>query len=134
VSRYGLNRAGWSTRIMRNEEELIARLGSIGFEAIEPEQMSMREQIAAFASASIVVGPSGSGMFNTIFCHPGTKIIDLQSESQWIYSYTGMYASLGLRYGIFVGKAETPDGQPVHRPWQVNIEALMVRLRTFLAN
>jgi len=41
-------------------------------------------------------------MYNTMFCHPGTKVIDIQSEDHWIYSYTGMYASLELNYGIFV--------------------------------
>jgi len=132
ISRYGINADGWSTRVMRNEAELIARLATLGFEAIEPENMPVEDQIAAFASAAIVVGPSGSGMFNSIFCHPGTKLIDIQSEPQWIYSYTGMYSSLGLRWGIFVGKADVIPDQPHHRPWDVNIDALIVRVEAFL--
>jgi capsular polysaccharide biosynthesis protein len=132
VSRFGLNAAGWSTRIMVNEAELIARLSAIGFDIVEPERLSVREQIETFSSASTVVGPSGSGLFNTVFCHPGTKIVDIQSEPQWIYSYAGMYASLGLNYGIFIGKADPNDKAPVHRRWSVNIDALLHRLATFL--
>lgn len=132
VSRRSLNSEGWSTRIMANESELISRLSAAGFDIIEPERIPVREQIQTFSSASIVVGPSGSGLFNTVFCHPGTQIVDIQSEPQWIYSYAGMYASLGLNYGIFIGKSDPSDRAPVHRRWSVNIDALMGRLATFL--
>jgi len=131
VSRLNLNQAGWSTRVMVNEGELIERLAGIGFEIVTPEHLSVREQIAAFAAADLVVGPSGSNMYNTMFCRPGTKVIDIQSEPQWIYSYTGMYSSLGLDYGIFVGKCDPADTRPVHRRWAVNIEALISRIASF---
>ena len=133
VSRLSLNKAGWSTRIMANEAELIATLKAMGFDIIEPERLSIQEQIKAFSSASIIVGPSGSGLFNTMFCHPATKVIDIQSEPQWIYSYTGMYASLQLNYGIFVGKADPNDTKEVHRRWAVNIKALTDRIHSFMA-
>ena len=135
VSRFGLNKSGrGASRIMTNEAELIATLDAAGFDIIEPETMTVRAQIMAFSSASVIVGPSGSGLFNTMFCHPGTKIIDIQSEPQWIYSYTGMYGSLKLDWGIFVGKSDPADTKPVHRQFSVNIRALMARLRSFLAD
>lgn len=133
VSRRSLNKAGWSTRIMTNESEVIERLEAMGFDVIEPELIPVHDQIKAFSSASIIVGPSGSGLFNTMFCHPGTKVIDIQSEPQWIYSYTGMYSSLELNYGIFVGKADPQDSRPVHRRWTVNVDALVARIKSFLA-
>lgn len=131
VSRQKHNAAGWSTRVMVNEGELIARLEHMGFDIVEPERLDVKDQIATFAAADLVVGPSGSGMYNTLFCRPGTKVIDLQSERQWIYSYAAMYASLGLEYGIFVGKADPTDGNLVHRRWTVNIEALAARIHDF---
>ncbi len=131
VSRLSLNQGGWSTRVMENEPELIERLASLGFDIVTPEHLSVREQIAVFASATLVVGPSGSNMYNTMFCHPGTKVIDIQSEPQWIYSYTGMYSSLQLDYGIFVGRAEPDDLKPAHRRWRVNIDALVARIDSF---
>lgn len=129
VSRRDLTRTGrGSTRVMLNEDELIARLQSLQFDIVEPENLSVREQIQAFSSASMVVGPAGSGMFNTMFCHPGTKIIDIQSEPQWIYSYTGMYSSLRLDYGIFIGRPDPEDTNVVHRRFTVNIDALVSRI------
>jgi hypothetical protein len=134
VSRFALNQTGrGATRVMVNEEELIERLRSMDFDIVEPETLSVREQIMIFSSASIIVGPSGSGLFNTMFCHPGTKVIDIQSEPHWIYSYTGMYASLKLEYGIFLGKPDPLDTRPVHRVFTVNIEALVARVRSFMA-
>jgi capsular polysaccharide biosynthesis protein len=133
ISRLGLNKAGWSTRIMVNEGELIPRLETMGFDIVEPENLTVRDQIKTFSSASVVVGPSGSGLFNTMFCHPGTKVIDIQSEPQWIHSYTGMYASLQLPYGIFVGRADPADTKSFHRKWAVNIDALTARVRAFIA-
>jgi hypothetical protein len=133
VSRLGLNKAGWSTRIMVNEKEVIGRLKAMNFDIIEPENLSVQDQILTFSSASIIVGPSGSGLFNTMFCHPGVKVIDIQSEPQWIYSYTGMYSSLKLEYGIFVGRPDPADTKPVHRRWTVNTDALVNRVRTFMA-
>ena len=132
VSRLGLNRSGrGATRTMLNEEELITRLEGMGFETIEPETMTVQDQIMAFSSASMIVGPSGSGLFNVMFCHPGTKVIDIQSEHHWIYSYTGMYASLKLEYGIFIGRPDTEDTKPVHRRFTVNIDALCERILSF---
>ncbi len=135
VSRLGLNLSGrGADRIMTNEPELIARLEHIGFETIEPERMTVQDQILAFSSASLVVGPSGSGLFNSMFCHPGTKFIDIQSEPQWIHSYTGMYSSLELEYGIFIGKPDPADKKLVHRRFSVNIEALVARIRAFIGD
>lgn len=133
VSRLSYSKDGLSTRVMVNEGQLIARLKAMSFDIIEPEKLSVRDQIKAFSSASMVVGPSGSGFFNTIFCHPGTKLIDIQSEPDWIYCHAGMYSSMQLNYGIFVGKVDPADPRPVHRRWAVNIDALIARIKAFMA-
>jgi len=58
-------------------------------------------------------------------------VIDIQSEHHWIYSYTGMYASLKLEYGIFIGRPDPEDTKPVHRRFTVNIDALCERILSF---
>jgi capsular polysaccharide biosynthesis protein len=134
VSRFALNQSGrGASRIMLNEGEVIVELQKMGFDIVEPENLSVQDQIKIFSSASVVVGPSGSGLFNTMFCHPATKVIDLQSEPHWIYSYTGMYSSLKLDYGIFVGRVDPEDKTPIHRQWTVNVDALVSRIKTFMA-
>lgn len=120
-----------STRVMRNEAELVERLVRLDFEVVAPETLSAVEQIQAFSSAEMVVGPSGSGMFNVVHCHPGTKIIDIESEPHWIHAHRSLFASCGLRYGIFVGNAIDRNFEEHHKSWTVNINALISRIRSF---
>lgn len=132
LSRLGQARRGASTRRMLNEAELATAVAALGFEVIEPEQLSPAEQIAAFGAADIVVGPAGSAMFNVVFCRPGTKVLDIESEANWIYAHTGLFASCQARYGLFVAEVDASDPAPAHRRFQVDIPALIARLTQFL--
>lgn len=120
-----------SSRVLLNEPELIDRLVELDFRIITPEKLSVAEQIREFSSAEMVVGPSGSGMFNTVFCHPGTKVIDLESEPHWIHAHRCLFASCGMRHGIFVGSAVNRDFKVHHQPWKVNIGALISQITAF---
>lgn len=120
-----------SSRRCVNENELCIALISSGFDIVVPDELSIFEQIAAFANADFVVGPAGAGMFNSVFCRPGTKLIDIESERHWIYAHCGLFSSLGLDFGIFWGNAISLDGEPnkIHRPFSVNVPALLSRIR-----
>jgi capsular polysaccharide biosynthesis protein len=131
VSRYSISKGSHSTRQMLNEGELISRLAAIGFAIVEPEELSFPELVQTFSGARMVVGPAGSGMFNVVFCRPGTKIVDIESEPHWVYAHAGLFASCGLRYGIFSGEVDPSDSQTVHRRWHVNVEALIDRVQSF---
>jgi capsular polysaccharide biosynthesis protein len=130
VSRLQQSKDG-STRCMRNESELVRRLYKVGFKIVQPEMLSVTEQIRAFSSAEMVVGPSGSGMFNVVFCHPGTKVIDIESEPHWIHAHRCLFSSCDLNYGIFVGKPVNKDFRQHHKPWSLNIDALLSRIAAF---
>jgi len=131
VSRRSASAARPNGRVMLNEEELIEHLQRVGFEIVEAEHLSAKEQIGVFASAGLIVGPSGSGMFNCVFCHPGAKVIDIESEPHWIFPHSSLFASSGLHYGIFEGRATDRDWTVHHKPWLVNIEALLERITAF---
>jgi len=132
LSRMGQARNGASTRLMLNEAELASAVAALGFEVIEPEQLSPAQQIAAFGSADVIVGPSGSAMFNVVFCRPGTKVLDIESEASWIYAHTGLFASCQTRYGLFVAEVDASDPAPVHRRFRVDVPAFIARLTQFL--
>ena len=130
VSRLSQKRGG-NGREMRNEPELVDRLVRMGFRAVCPETLSVVEQIALFSSAEMVVGPSGSGMFNIVFCRPGTKVIDIESEPHWIHAHRSLFASAGMRYGFVVGAAADKNFKQHHKPWSVNIEALIAQIKAW---
>jgi hypothetical protein len=131
ISRLGHVKSGGSTRIMVNEEQLIAALAAKGFEIIEPQYLPIEDQIRLFASAGLIVGPAGSALFNAVFCRPGTKLIDIESEPDWIYAHAGLFASCELRYGLFIGQTDPNDLKPVHKAWTVDIPALLDRIDVF---
>jgi len=117
-----------TTRRMRNESELIHALSAHGFEIVEPSKLSAAEQIRLFSSAGTVVGPSGSAMFNAVFCHPGTKLVDIESEPHWIHAHMCLFGSLGLDYGIFEASADDRNFEISHKPFTVDVEALLERV------
>ena len=124
--------SAWNGRAILNEAVLIERLLPLGFQIVVPGELSMVEQIRTFASAGMVVGGSGSALFNAVFCRPGTQLIDIESEIYWINAHLCLFSSAGLDFGIFVGKADTST-TAVHRPLTVDIDALVDRISRFAA-
>ncbi|HDR9135125.1 glycosyltransferase 61 family protein [Burkholderia sp. SIMBA_043] len=118
-------------RVMQNEGELIQALESHGFEIVEPSRLSALEQIRLFSSANMIVGASGSAMFNAVFCHPGTKLVDIESEPHWIHAHMCLFGSLGLNYGIFEGETYDRDFGAAHKPFSIDVESLVARVLEF---
>ena len=132
VSRLGWNEMAKDSvsathRVMINEAELANRLEAHGFQIIRPHAMTMQQQIEAFSAADLVVGAAGSAMFNAVFCRPGTRLIDIESEPHWIFAHMNLFGSCGLDYGIFEGKTLNRDSTTPHKPFSVNIDALLER-------
>ena len=134
VSRRNLSSTKAGYRAMENEAELERCLEQLGFKTIHPETMSADEQVAAFASASLVVGQSGGAMFNVAFCRPGTIVIDIESEPHWIHAHMSYFSSLNLRYVIFEAKPLPRDERGIHRSFRVNVTALKAMIQEMLDN
>ena len=48
-------------------------------QSTEPETLSIVETASLISKAEAIISPHGSGMLNTVFCEPGTKVIELFS-------------------------------------------------------
>jgi hypothetical protein len=71
-----VRRGAGEVRQLHNEAAVIEALGT-RFRTIEPGNMSIDDQIRAFAGARCVVGVHGSNLTNIVFCAPGTAIIEI---------------------------------------------------------
>lgn len=71
-----ITREGARRRRVSNEAELWPRLAVLGFVKLRLEDLSWREQTAAFSAAKVVVGPHGAGLANLVFCRPGTRVVE----------------------------------------------------------
>ncbi len=92
-------------RRVLNEEDVFDVLEQFGFVSILPESMSLAEQIAHFYHAEVIVAAHGSGLTNTIFCRPGTKVIELVSPHYISHYYWGSSQYLQLEHYFLAGEA-----------------------------
>ena len=104
ATRVYVSRRLWSavrkTRSLINEAEVETALAARGFAIHRPEDHSLAENARVFAGADVVVGPSGAGMFNAIFCRPRTTIIEIEQSASWRSTHANLYRSAGLRFGF----------------------------------
>jgi hypothetical protein len=63
-------------RRLLNEDEALAVLKPHGFETIDLEGLTVAEQMAMIADASIILGVHGANMINMIWCSPGAKVVE----------------------------------------------------------
>lgn len=61
-------------RAVHNVEEIEEILRSEGFEFIDTETMSFDEQVATFAQAKVIIGPTGAALANILFASPDASI------------------------------------------------------------
>ena len=88
-----------------NHAEVVTVLGHHGFVAVEPGELSVREQINLFAGAQAVIGLHGAGMTNIAFAPRGATVIELQPAGlDWARTvlFWNIAAVAGHRYAQVV--------------------------------
>lgn len=106
-----------SSRKIVNEDELLQILTDYGFEILYCEQMTLVEQIQVFSNAEVIIGPHGAGIYNQIFCHFGTTIIEIYNKEYWHHSSRIIASFMGhTHWHIF--------GENVSQDWQTWVDPL----------
>lgn len=77
TNRIYISRSRATHRKIINEDEVIGALEELGFVTIVTELISIKEQVALFSQAEVVVSIHGAGLANIAFCKPGTKVIEI---------------------------------------------------------
>ena len=125
VSRVSQGKKNKNYRRCVNEEALVDELLKLGFRIVEPESYSVKEQIAIFRSARFVVGPSGAGMFNTVFCRPGTEVMSIEPLPNWFWQHRNMFSSMNHSYGFITGGVVADDPSPTQKSWVADIPTIL---------
>lgn len=93
-----VSRAGFS-RSMRNEDLLESWLVSKGFQILRAENLiDLKHQARLFSKAEIVIGPSGSGLTNSVFLPEGAEVIELTSPLFDLPEYISLFQSIGVKH------------------------------------
>ena len=117
-------------RRVLNEETLIDALMARGFECIQPETMTVGEQLTAMANAEVVVNPFGGASAMTMFAPEDCRVIELSFPG-----VAGVFA--GSLWADVLGQTyERVDGVPgeqtgklaIDRDFTVPVEEVLKRL------
>jgi hypothetical protein len=101
-----VSRRDAAKRRIADESALRAALAHLDFEVIVPGTLSFAEQMAAFSSAEVIVGPHGAGLANALFMPRGSGMLELHHVDFGRPWYKRLAETVGLRYQ---GLACDPD-------------------------
>lgn len=121
-----ISRSDAQKRKVRNERELVGALTADGFEVCQLASMSLKDQIAAFRSAEVVVGQHGAGLTLIGLCSPNTKVVELYAEKFMTVSPFQSIASLaGLDYRMLLCPAK-PDAKGQYHNSDITVNPAQV--------
>jgi hypothetical protein len=96
ISRAETPRTG---RTIENEGHLDDFFKEMGYKVLYLETLSFLDQMYYFANARYVAGIMGTGLTNTIFCKPGTRVISINTDCEYFWSgWSRISDEFGLYY------------------------------------
>ncbi|AHM62222.1 Tetratricopeptide TPR_2 repeat-containing protein [Flammeovirgaceae bacterium 311] len=94
------------TRKLLGEERLVHMLQELGFEIMDPQQLSLLEQMHILSQAAVVVALHGAALTNIIFCKEGTLIVELRSSHKPPEYYSEIAKTYQLQFETISLKPE----------------------------
>jgi capsular polysaccharide biosynthesis protein len=117
-----------NNRSVTNEAAVLRLLTAEGFEPIDPGEMSVVEQIQAFAAADLIVAPHGAALANLAFASPGAAVVELFPAGFLLPDYWRLACGVpGLRYRYLSasgGPRRPSRGAAIVRDIEVDVSAL----------
>ncbi len=77
---------------------------------VEPERLSVVEQMQVFAEAEVVVGVHGAGLTNLMFCQGKPKVMEVRSPNFYNVSYREISRILGFEFHGLEAVGIQPEG------------------------
>lgn len=111
-NRIYISRSQTNRRVL-NEPEIIEFLKQYQFESVTLETLSVSDQAALFANATVVIAPHGGGLTNLVFCRSNTTVIELFSPNFVYPCYWFLSNLVELDYYYLLG--EMPLGVNVQQ-------------------
>lgn len=101
--RYVLSRRDVGNRDIANLAELQPVIEKHGLEVISPGDMSIEDQVAAFADAELVVSPHSAGIVNTVFAPQTCTLVEIMTASYINLANCYISSLLGHPYYFLIG-------------------------------
>jgi capsular polysaccharide biosynthesis protein len=97
-----------NNRRVLNQDAVMSLLTTRGFVVVDPDALTVAEQIRTFAEASVVVAPHGAALANLVFASPGATVIELFPAGVVVPDYWKLASGVpGLEYRYLAGRGAT---------------------------
>jgi hypothetical protein len=93
--------ASWNRGIL-NEDEVCSFFEEQGWRVLEPEKLSVKEQIRIFSQAEAVCGLHGSALTNLLWAPPGCRVLELCADNFILGSFEWLARCLNLPHDFLV--------------------------------
>ena len=111
-------------RRLTNEADIIPIVESRGFSFLRMEDFTWHQQRTLFEKAEVVLAPHGSGLTNTVYCAPGSKVIEIMCPQYVDLAFWAHGDPVGLNQGYLMGLGDVPpEGvDPVARAMDITVD------------
>jgi len=124
-----VSRAGADHRKMLNEDELMQAIAPLGFEAVELQKFSLKEQARMLASTEVVILSLGSALANLVFLPPGAKIVELLNPRCVQTAAQAVGSRRGAEYYFALAEGQDPTVHEIVEDLRMDIPKLLETLR-----
>jgi len=104
-----LRRSPDAKRGLRNQATMEQLLEAKGFRIVEPDRLSVREQILSLSRARLIVGQAGAGMANACFAPVGASILEIMPDKYPDVWMRHASRQIGLNWHLFVCEVQEED-------------------------
>lgn len=94
---------------VNNEEKLINYCKNKNIKVIQGNEHSVIDQINLFKNSDIVIGIHGSNLVNTLFCRPGTTIIEIMSHDRAFGHFADISSAFALDHHVVIAETNEPN-------------------------
>ncbi len=96
-------------RALRNEAELAEALAARGCPELVMSELSLEDQVGAFARAECIVAPHGAGLVNLMFAPPGARLLKIMAENYRHGHFFRLAQVRGMSYSQVLARVAQVD-------------------------
>jgi capsular polysaccharide biosynthesis protein len=123
-----LSRRGANRRRLVNEAELEVRLAGLGFTCVQPERLSVAQQVELLSAARCVVAPHGAALTNMVFAPPGAMLLELFHPQHKNHCIKHLAAACGHYYTSVDGHPSNRAGDK-EQEYSIDVSAVLETLK-----
>lgn len=124
IEKIFISRKNTKNRRLVNEEKVIELAKTHGFDVVFPEELELSEQIKIFSQAQIVLGATGAGFTNIMFCPPNVKIMCITPKDYKYYGYATLAGLLKLEFRFIDAKVLKKERVTSMECYKIDIDYL----------